>query len=72
MLTIKTENKTNEKDIEIIEAFKIIIKRYNDFNIENLWQEVKECKFLNHDIGRGGNHIWISRKTDKERIAIIQ
>ena len=71
MLEVKTENNANDRDINIIEAFKQTIALYSDTKVEDLWEEVKSCNFREHHIGKGGNHIWISRKSDNERVAII-
>jgi len=71
MLEVKTENNANDRDINIIEAFKNSITLYSDTKVEDLWEEVKNCNFREHHIGKGGNHIWMSRKSDNERIAII-
>jgi len=71
MLEIKTESNATDRDIKIVEAFKKTITLYNDTKVEELWEEVKSCNFREHHIGKGGNHIWISRKSDNERVAII-
>jgi len=42
MLNVKSENGINEKDMQIIEAFKKSIEMYMDNNIDELWQEVKK------------------------------
>lgn len=72
MLRVKVEKEVNEKDIQIINAFKTSINLYLDKDINILWEQVKNCKFQDHNIGRGGSHIWICRKSDNKRVAIIE
>jgi len=71
MLNVNIEKDINEKDKQMIEAFKNTITIYQDNNVDILWDEIKECKFQYYNIGKGGNHIWITRKEDNKRIAII-
>ena len=71
MLKVNIEQLLNKQDQSIISAFKNTIKRYNDNNINQFWQEVKNCNFDDHLIGKGGNHVWITRKVDNVRIATV-
>jgi len=70
-LTVTVENMVSQKqDESIIIAFKKTIQKED--TIQSLWDSVKDCRFDNHVIGRGGSHIWIKNRADMAtRIAII-
>jgi polysaccharide pyruvyl transferase WcaK-like protein len=65
------EKNENTGDDKIIKAFENMIKLYPDEDIETMWEDIKKCNFQHHKIGRGGNHIWIARNTDNQRIAML-
>lgn len=72
MLKVNDElNVKNESDNQIIEAFRNCINLYQDHDLVTFWNEIKSSKFLNHHFGKSGNHIWISRKEDNNRVATI-
>ena len=70
-MRIKIEVKPDEKDKRAIEAFKQYFNLYDGDSLLDLWEVVKKCNFKHHIMGKGGNHIWISRKDTLKRIAII-
>lgn len=73
MLKLKIENvKLTEQDEKQINATRHYIELYPEDNLLTAWNECySKCNFENHITGRGGNHIWITRKIDNKRIAII-
>ena len=71
MLNVNIENVSNNQDQSIVNAFNQMLELYQDNNINSLWDEIKEAKFKYHVIGKGGNHIWIARKDNCERVALI-
>lgn len=70
-LQLTVENIVDKKqDESITSAIKKAIEK--DDTIDTLWNDLKDCHFDNHIVGRGGNHIWIKNSKDlKTRVAII-
>ena len=71
MLTIKIEKTLNNNDEKMINAIKHDLGLYPDSTLESMNELLNKCRFDNHITGKGGSHLWISRKLDNERIAII-
>lgn len=71
MLNLQIENNKDKFDSRIIKAFENDIKITEESSIENLYKDIKYCKFDNHIIGRGGNHIFVNRKDLDYRVLII-
>jgi len=71
MLEITIENQDTKLDRDMIEAIQQMIGYYPDDTIETAYKGLILANFKNHIVGRGGQHIWIKRKTDDVRIAVI-
>jgi len=71
-MKIKFES-TNEKDQRIQNAFFNAVKYANTQNesIDEFYNSLSTANFKNHDCGKGGSHIWVSRKIDGKRVILI-
>lgn len=70
-LNMNTNIFLKDEDQNIIKAIEKSIFIMEDENLLCLWNDIKKCKFENHIIGKGGNHIFITRKIDDVRIVTI-
>lgn len=68
-LTIEKELSRDDK--RVVNAFTHYFSLYPEDDLEDVADTFLKCNFDNHIVGRGGSHIWIARKEDNERIAII-
>jgi hypothetical protein len=71
MLKVVRENLVSEQDRKIVSAFEDMLVIYPNDTVESLWSEVSSANFEHHKIGKGGNHIWITRNSDNVRVAIV-
>jgi hypothetical protein len=72
MLKVVRENIVSEQDRKVVSAFEDMLVIYPNDTLESLWEEIQNANFENHTIGKGGSHIWIVRKADNKRIAIVE
>ena len=65
-LTIETDNTRDFDAIEI--AYNLGI---NECSIDSFWERTKKNLPVKFKTGKGGNHFWISYKSNNKRAAII-
>lgn len=72
MITVIAENQDSPKDKRIFEAVKQMVELYPDDTLADIWETQQKVTFENYvHSGKGGSHIWISRKSDNKRIVLI-
>jgi hypothetical protein len=73
MLNMQIDNiELTEQDQTMVNAVKQYIDLYPEDNLLTAWDECySKCNFQHHSCGKGGNHIWITRQEDNNRILII-
>ncbi len=71
MKLILDKTSRSQLDDKILSSMNRMIDDLSTENIDRAWGDLKNSKFKNHIIGKGGNHLWITRKSDNQRIAII-
>lgn len=72
MLNVKAENIESRKDERVYESTKHYARLNPTDNLKTAFDSLKRFTYGGYTLtGRGGNHIWIVRKTDYKRIVII-
>lgn len=61
----------NDADEKIIKAFEQMFRLYPEDGLVATWKDIQAAEFNNHYAGKGGNHIWVKRKSDDTQIFII-
>lgn len=73
MKTKLTIESSGPDDEFLLAALQRSIDLFPDQDIDLQWRECfSKCNFQKHTVGRGANHIWFARKSDGERIALLE
>jgi hypothetical protein len=63
MVKIEIDNiELDDTDKKMVAAVNQSIELYPNETLDEHWDTFKQCNSRNHIVGRGGNHIWFSKK----------